>query len=239
MLRTLAAACTLVVCASLVSGCGGSHRNTLASPIAYGSVTLAGNSPPRWLAKIVERVVRVWGNGNFHTVEYHFGKHTDVAQMFGSFKTPPPKPCATSYCPVPVRLHGWNIRLVVSTRTHRILSARLGQRIAHTQAPDIAWHANRDFHIFLRMPGIAPCKVPTGGTHLRPVYLRGRCTTSYVRRPPSPNSGQIRIKFIEVWSPREGASVLPMKAGWVVTVGPTGHVQSAFRVIGEPPQLWK
>jgi hypothetical protein len=250
MLRTLAAACTLLVCASLVTGCGGSHRNTLASRIAdnHGPAVLTANSaPPRWLAKIVGRVARVWGHGNFHTIEYHFGKHTDAAEMFGRFETPPPKPCTTSYCPVPVRVHGWNLRLVVSKRTHRILSARIGQRITHAQAPEIAWHANRDFHIFPRAPGTVSCKIPRGGSNLirrggtnpRPMYLGGRCTTSYVRRPPSPNSGKIRIRFIEVWSPSGGASGPPMRAGWVVTVGPTGHVNSAHRVIGEPPQAWK
>jgi hypothetical protein len=235
MARSLAVACTLVICASLVSGCGEAHRNAVGTPIAFRA-----GIPPHWLAKAVEHEARLFGDPKFHTVDYQFGKHKDVARLFGRFKTPPPPACKPGYyCPVPVRLHGRNLWLVVSTRTHRILWAGIGQRITHTQASEIAWHANRDFHIFPRVPGTKSCKILRGGFHPRPSYLHGRCTTSYVRRPPSPNSGQIRIKYIEVWSPSGGASGAPMKAGWVVTVRPTGQVQPAFRLIGEPLQLRK
>jgi hypothetical protein len=48
-MKLLIAAASLLLCASLVSGCGGSHRNTLAGPLAYGAVLTSGTSPPHWL----------------------------------------------------------------------------------------------------------------------------------------------------------------------------------------------
>jgi hypothetical protein len=216
----------LVLYVSLVAGCGGSHQRGLATP-DVGFV-----DPPPWLGKIVEREARLLGDAHPRTIEYHFGKQRDVAMMFGRFETPPPVACTTSYCPVPVRLRGWNLRLVVSTRTHRILSARIGQAIAHTQAPEIAWHASRLFRIFPQFPGTVSCKIPRGG--LGAVRLRGRCMISYVSSPPY-GQRAIRIRFGERW--RDGGRV--HRGGWIVTVLlKDGRVQS-IRVIGQPPQLWE
>jgi hypothetical protein len=103
----------------------------------------------------------------------------------------------------------------------------LGRIVTREAGPEIAWHASPFFHIFPRGPATVDCRIPRGGPGA--VRLRGRCTTSYVRAI-SPNSGRIRVAFVERWGHRSG--------GWVVTVGPSGRVLG-FRLTGQlPPQLW-
>lgn len=142
--------------------------------------------------------------------------------MFGEFTTPSPAG------------HGTSLRLVVSPRTHRILSTTLSRRIEGTQAPALARRSSRFLRIFPARPGRTACSIPRGGTTTTPATLRGRCSTEFVSSPPYPR-GAIRVRFGERW--RLGGR--RQRAAWIVTVRlRDGRVQST-RVTGQPPQLWK
>jgi hypothetical protein len=217
----------LLFCGCLAAGCGASHVRLAAVHATW--------EPPAWLAKIVAREARLLNDRDPHGgTSYKFSKHKVVVEMFGEFTTPPPAACTTSYCPVPFRVHGTSLRLVISPRTHRLLSAALSQRIAGTQAPAIARRSSRFLRIFPARPGRATCLIPRGGVRTNDSTLRGRCSTLFVSRPPYPRGG-IRIWFGERW--RLGGRA--QRAAWIVTVRlRDGHVQST-QVIGQPPQLWK
>src|SRR5215831_3106418 len=136
----------LLLCAWLAAGCGSSRVRPTA---LHGFV-----EPPAWLGEIVAREDRLLNDRDPHGVtSYALSKQKDVVEIFGKFTTPPPAACTTSYCPVPVRLHGTSLRLVISPRTHRILSANLSQRIEGTQAPAIARRSSRFLRIFPARPG--------------------------------------------------------------------------------------
>jgi hypothetical protein len=229
----------LLLCGSLVAGCGASHVRP--------AVLHASWEPPAWLAKIVAREDRRLNDRDPHGgTSYALSKQKDVVDIFGEFTTPPPAACTTSYCPVPVRLHGTLLRLVISPRTHGLLSATLSQRIEGTQAPAIARRSSRSLRIFPARPGRTTCSIPRGGSPVileqqtdDPVQtsrstLRGRCSTQFVSSPPYPR-GAIRVRFGERW--RLGGR--KQRAAWIVTVRlRDGRVQST-QVEGQPPQLWK
>lgn len=215
--------CTLVLCSCLVAGCGSSHARLAGVPT---------HITPAWLTKIVRHEATLLGNRSVRTVSITFGKHKDVIDMFGEFKTPAPAPCTTGYCPVPVRMHGTSLRLVVSPRSHRLLSAALGARVAHIQAVEIAQRSSPFFHIFRPLPARVNCSIPRGAQGK--VYFRGRCTTEYASSPPY-HRERLRIGFIERW--HEGHRV--HQGGWIVTVGLDNGRVLGMHLIGKiPPQLW-
>jgi hypothetical protein len=226
----------LFFCAGLAAGCGGSHVEPTAAHVGL-------YQPPMWLTRIVGREDRRFNDRDPHGgTSYTLSKQKDVVMVFGRFTKPPAKSCATGYCPTPVRLQGTSLRLVISPRTHHLVSATLSRRIAGTQAPAIARRSSRVLHIFPRHPGRASCSIPRGGTVLIPrsgvnathATLHGRCITAFVSRPPYPR-GAIRIFFGERW--RLGGRL--QHAAWIVTVRlRDGRVQST-QVTGQPPQLWK
>lgn len=211
----------LVLCAGLVAGCGGSGVTGIADPVA-----------PVWLTKIMRHEAALLGDRSPRPIAVTFGKQKDVDEMFGEFRTPAPAPCTTSYCPVPVRLRGTSVRLVVSPRTHRLLSVTIGRQIAHTQAPEIARRASPFLRIFRSLPGTITCSIPPGGQGS--VHLRGRCTTEFVSSPPY-RRGEIRIGFIERWREARHLS----RGGWIVTVGLENGRVLGVQITGKiPPQLW-
>jgi hypothetical protein len=221
----------LLLCACLTAGCGGSHNRLTAVRAGYLS------RPPAWLLRIVAREDRLLNDRNpGGGTSYTLSKQKDVVEMFGEFTTPPSAACTTSYCPVPVRLHGTSVRLVISPRTHRILSATLSQRITGAQAPAIARRSSRFLRIFPARPGRTACSIDRGGLGgLNPTRatLRGRCTTEFVTYPYSRKT--VRVRFSEQW--RLGGRL--QRAAWIVTVRrQDGRVQST-QVTGQPPQLWK
>jgi hypothetical protein len=229
-------ASTVLLCASLAAGCGGSHVRPTAVPVGL-------HRPPAWLTKIVAREDRLLNDRNPHGgTSYSLSKQKDVIVMFGHFTTPPPAACTTSYCPVPVRLHGTSLRLVISPRTHRLLSATLSQRIGGNQAPAIAQRSSRVLHIFPRHPGKVACSIPRGGSvvitqgrvNTTHPTLRGSCMTAFVSRPPY-RRGSIRIFFGERW----GLGGRLHHAAWIVTVRLRDGQVVETRVMGQPPQLWK
>ena len=225
----------LLLCASLAAGCGGSHVQPTAAHVGL-------YQPPMWLTKIVAREDRRFSDRDPHGgTSYTFSKRQDVVEMFGEFTTPIPR-CKGSYCPVPPRHHGTSLRLVISPRTHRLLSAKLSRRIAGTQAPEVAQRSDRVFHIFPPHPGKVACSIPRGGsitiprsgTNTTHATLRGRCMTAFVSRPPY-RRGSIRVFFGERW--RLGGRL--QHAAWIVTVRlRDGRVEST-QVTGQPPQFWK
>jgi hypothetical protein len=217
-----------LTCAFLAAGCASSH-------VRPANFHTGLWEPPPWLAKIVAREDRLFSDRDPHGgTSYALSKKKDVVEISGEFTTPPPAACTTSYCPVPVRLHGTSLRLVMSPRTHRLVSATLSQRIAGTQAPAIARRSDRYLRIFPARPGRTACAIPRGGVQPTRKTLRGRCTTEFVSSTPYPR-GAIRVRFGERW--RLGGSL--QRAAWIVTVRlRDGRVQST-RVAGQPPQLWK
>jgi len=217
----------LLVCACLAAGCGGSHVRLAA---VHGFV-----EPPSWLGKIVAREDRLLNDRDPHGgTSYELSKQRDVVWIFGEFTTPAPAACKAPYCPVPVRRHGTSLRLVLSPRTHRLLSATLSPRIEGTQAPAIARRSSRFLRIFPALPGRSACSIPRGGLQTSHLTLRGRCSTQFVSSPPY-SRGAIRVRFGERW--RLGGR--KQRAAWIVTVRlRDGRVQST-QVTGQPPQLWK
>jgi hypothetical protein len=237
-MRRIVGVLALLLCGCLAAGCGGSHVRLTAVHFHHYV------QPPMWLTRIVAREDRLLNDKDPHGgISYTLSKQKDVVVMFGEFTTPPPAACTTSYCPVPVRLHGTSLRLVISPRTHHLVSATLSQRIENDQAVAIARRSSRVLRIFPALPGRASCSIPRGGTHLastgpktkaNPTTLRGRCKMQYVSSPPYPR-GAIRVRFGERW--RLGGHM--HRAAWIVTVRyRDGRVQST-QVIGQPPQLWK
>jgi len=221
-MHRFAAVLTAGLGACLVAGCGASHIRFTG---AHAFIT------PAWLAKTVHREATLLSARDLHGIEITFGKQRDVVEIFGDFRTPAPT-CTTSYCPVPIGLHATSVRLVIATRTHRVLSVNLGQRITHAQAPGIARHSSPFLRIFRSVPGRIACSIPRGG--MGSVHLRGRCTTEFVSAPPY-RRREIRIGFIERW--REGHRV--DHGGWIVTVGlDDGRVLGVHLTGGVPPQLW-
>jgi hypothetical protein len=227
VVRRIVGVSALLLCGCLVAGCGASHVRP--------AVLHASWEPPAWLARIVAREDRRLNDRDPHGgTSYALSKQKDVVDIFGEFTTPPPAACTTSYCPVPVRLHGTLLRLVISPRTHRLLSATLSQQIEGTQAPAIARRSSRFLRIFPARPGRTACSIPRGGVQTSRSTLRGRCSTQFVSSPPYPR-GAIRVRFGERW--RLGGR--KQRAAWIVTVRlRDGRVQST-QVEGQPPQLWK
>jgi hypothetical protein len=219
----------LLLCACAAAGCGGSHVRLTALHTPHYI------QPPMWLTRIIAREDRLLNDRDRHGgLSYTVSKHKAVVVIFGEFTTPPPSACKSPYCPSPSRQHGTSLRLVVSPRTHHLLSATLSSRIENDQAVAIARRSSRVLRIFPALPGRASCSIPRGGTHLTPTTLHGRCKTQYVSSPPYPR-GAIRVRFGERW--RMGGHV--QRAAWIVTVRyRDGHVQST-QVSGQPPQLWK
>jgi hypothetical protein len=225
-MRRVVGLLVLVVCACLVSGCGGSRVQPTALHGLY--------EPHIWLTRIVARENRRFNDRDPHVgALYTFSKQKDVVAMSGEFTAPPPA-CKGSYCPVPPRPHGTSLRLVISPRTHHLVSAKLSPRIAGTQAPAIAQRSSRVLRIFPARPGRTACSIPRGGTHLVGDKLRGRCSTEFVSSPPYPR-GAIRIRFGERW--RLGGHL--QRAAWIVTVRLRDGRVEATHVTGQPPQLWK
>jgi hypothetical protein len=236
-MQRMAGLSALLLCVGVTAGCGGSHVRLTALHAPQDV------QPPEWLARIVGREDRLLNdrdpNGG---TSYTLSKQKDVIVMFGEFATPSPAACTTSYCPVPVRMQGTSLRLVIAPRTHRLLSVTLSQRISGNQAPAIARRSSRVLRIFPARPGRAPCAIPRGGSQLiKPggtqqtkSTLRGRCTTQFVMSPPLSRK-TIRVRFGERW--RLGGHA--QRAAWIVTVRlRDGRVQST-QVLGQPPQLWK
>jgi hypothetical protein len=217
----------LLLSACLTAGCGGSHARL---------TTLHGHlsRPPAWLTRIVAREDRLLddrdpGGGTSYTLS----KHKDVVETFGEFTTPPLPACTASSCPSPFRQHGTSLRLVVSPRTHRILSATLSRRITGAQAPALARRSSRFLRIFPARPGRTPCSIPRGGLNPTRATLRGRCTTEFVTYPYSRKT--VRVRFGERWR----LSGRLQRAAWILTVRRRdGRVRST-QVTGQPPQLWK
>ncbi|MGH3009552.1 MAG: hypothetical protein ACRDLM_09150 [Gaiellaceae bacterium] len=162
-------------------------------------------------------------------------KERDAVETFGEFTTPPAPACKTGYCPVPFRLHGTSLRLLISPRTHRILGAALSTRIAGAQAPEIARRSNRFLHIFPSRPEKVACLIPRGGHNAAAQTFRGRCTTEFVSFSPY-NRKVVPVRFEERW--RHGGGHV-QRAAWIVTVRRRDGRVEATRVIGQPPQLWK
>ena len=95
-----------------------------------------------------------------------------------------------------------------------------------------ARRASSRFRIFPDTPALyLRCAIPQGGMHVG--ALIGTCSTVTL-----PDNRVKRVKFVETWSPKGGASGPPMTASWVVTLRRKGRVK-AIRVVGLPPQLWK
>ncbi len=212
----------------VAAGCGGSR-------VRLANFHGGDLGPPAWLTRIVageDRLLNERSPGG--GTSYTFSKRKDVVEMFGEFTTPPPAACKTSYCPAPFRQHGTSLRLVISPRTHRILSATLSSRTAGTQAPAIARRSSRFLGIFPSRPGRTPCSIPRGGTNTTRLTLRGRCTTEFVSSPPY-TRGAIRVRFGERW--RLGGHL--QRAAWIVTVRLRDGRIEATHVTGQPPQLWK
>jgi hypothetical protein len=219
----------LLLCASLAAGCGGSHAR-LTALVPVGGY----HEQPGWLTRIIAREDRRFSDRDPNgALSYTHSKQKDVVGVSGKFTTPLPG-CRTSYCPVPVRRHGTFLRLIISPRTHRVLSATLSQRIGGTQAPEIAQRSSRFLHIFPPHPGKVACSIPRGGTHLVGAKLHGRCKTAFVSSPPYPR-GAIRVFFGERW--KLGGRL--HHAAWFVTVRLRDGRVEATRVTGQPPQLWK
>lgn len=205
----------LVLCACLAAGCGGSHVRL---------TTLHGTyTPPRWLTAIMGREARLLHESSKPPIgdSISFSKRRVLVEMFGQF---------TSLS----RVHGTTLRLVISRRTHRIVSATLGRQIDATQAPEIAQRSSRFLHIFRPLPGKGACSIPRGGTQLTRATIRGRCTTGFVSSPPY-TPGAIRVRFGERW--RFGGRA--RRAAWIVTVRYRDGRVLATHVTGQPPQLWK
>lgn len=228
-MQRIAVAFALLLCAYLAAGCGGSHVRLTA--LRGGGLY----EPPAWLTRIVAREDRLLNDWDSHGgTSFTLSKRKDVVELFGEFTTPPPGACKAPYCPSPFRQHGTSLRLVISPRTHRILSATLSRRIEGTQAPPIARRSSQFLRIFPAQPGRATCSIPRGATNLTRSTLRGRCSTEFVSSPPYPR-GAIRIRFGERW--RLGGRL--QRAAWIVTVGLQDGKVEATRVTGQPPQLWK
>jgi hypothetical protein len=217
----------LLLCSCLAAGCGGSH-------VRLTALHSHLSRPPAWLLRIVARERRLLNDRNpGGGTSYTLSKQKDVVEMFGEFTTPPPAACTTSYCPSPFRLHGTSLRLAISPRTHRVLSATLSQRITGAQAPAIARRSSRFLRIFPARPGRTACSIPRGGLNPTRATLRGRCTTEFVAYPFSRKT--VRVRFAERW--RLGGHT--QRAAWIVTVRRRdGRVQST-QVTGQPPQLWE
>lgn len=218
----------LLLCACLTAGCGGSHVRLTA--IRAGHLS----RPPAWLSRIVAREDRLLGDRNpVGGTSYTLSNRKDVVEMFGEFTTPPPTACTTSYCPSPFGQRGTSLRLVVSPRTHRILSATLSRRITGAQAPAVARRSSRFLRIFPARPGRTACSIPRGGLNPTRATFRGRCTTEFVTYPYIRKT--VRVRFGEQW--RLGERL--QRAAWIVTVRRRdGRVRST-QVTGQPPQLWK
>jgi hypothetical protein len=223
-MQRIAGVFALLLCSCVAAGCGGSHIRLTA--FQHGGLA----RPPAWLTKIVAREDRLFNDRNpGGGTSYTFSKLKDVVVMFGEFTGGCP---ANAYCTASPPPHGTSLRLVISPRTHHVLSATLSRRIAGTQAPAIAQRSSRFLHIFPPHPGKVACSIPHGGGSAQP--LHGRCMTAFVSRPPY-RRGSIRIFFGERW--RLGGRL--QHAAWIVTVRlRDGRVQST-QVTAPPPQLWR
>lgn len=227
-MRRIAGVFALLLGAFLAAGCGGSHVRLTALHAGF-------HEPPLWLTRIVAREDRLLRDSDSHGgMSGTFSKRKDVIVVFGNFTTPPRAACKAPYCPSPFRRHGTSLRLVISPRTHRLLSATLSPQIEGTQAPAIARRSGRFLQIFPPHPGRVACLIPRGGMNTARRTLRGRCTTEFVTSPPY-TRGAIRVRFGERW--RLGGR--RQRAAWIVTVRLRDGRVEATDVTGQPPQLWK
>ena len=216
----------LGLCAFLAAGCAASHARLAGVHV--------GDRPPAWLTTIASQEDKRFNDRGDGSLSIKFSKRRYVVEMFGEFTTPPPAACTTSYCPVPVRLHGTFLRLVISPRTHRILSATISRRIDGTQAIAVARHSSPVLRIFPARPGRASCAIPRGA-HVGGTFS-GRCVTELAAATrASRRAGAVRILFGERWG-REGPA---QRAAWVVTVRYSDGRVLSTQATGQPPQLWK
>jgi len=202
-------AAALILLAGVLAGCGA---------VKVRTASLHTVRPPGWLRTVVsEETARLGGSG-VHGASIRFGRRSDVVQLFGEFTRP---------------RRGTSARLVVSTRTHRLLGAAVGDGIAPTQAFAAARRASRVFTIFRAEPGTVACAIPRGGLSTKTMRLRGRCTTELVAKPL--RRGTLRVAFVEHW--RNGGRAA--RGGWIVSVRLADGRVTGIRLTGAtPPQLW-
>ena len=205
---------SLVFCAGLVAGCGGSSIQT----IAHAQAKYFGD-PNAAITRIetVRLVGALPGHRRWTMIQMK-GRHAFRVGCPRSGPAPP-GPCAAHYLEVGVDLanHGkvmyWGL---TASEVSAIARAR---------------RASPRFRIFPDAMGLyLRCAIPRGGTQLPPDRpLTGICSTEV-----APNNHVRRVAFIETWGGGIGANT----AGWIVTLSRSGRVQSV-RVTGQPPQLWR
>ncbi len=168
--------------------------------------------------------VRIWGARPGHARWAMIRMKSRHAFRVGCPRPGPgaPGPCGAHYLEVGVDLASHKVGLDWG------LTASEVSTIAR------ALHASRWFRIFPDTPALyLRCAIPRGGTQspTSSRSLAGTCSTV-----AEPSNDVRQVAFVETF--RLSPSSKLSKAGWVVTLGRSGRVQS-IRVTGQPPQLWK
>jgi len=210
MTRALAAA-SLVVCASLVAGCGGSSLQAIAHKQAkyYGD-------PHAAITRI--ETVQIRGARPGHERWAMIQMKSRHAFRVGCISAGPglAGDCHARYLEVGVDL------------TNREVGLYWGLTASEVSTIAGARHASPRFRIFPDTAGLyLRCAIPRCGPSRGTVT--GTCSTN-----ARPSDHVRRVEFIETW--RNGGSVNLSKAVWVVTLSRDGRVQS-IHVTGQPPQL--
>jgi hypothetical protein len=207
------------------AGCGSSKP----------AVHLGGPTHPRWLTAIVKREVRQLGNHPVQRTTYRRSPGRggeEIVEVFGRFATPPPSCPPGARCPLMISMRGTVLRLVISTRTHRLVSMQITQPVTPARAPQTARAASSVYAIFPSEPGSRACRIPAGG--VRPSGTPGipaQCTTQLVGARP----GFARIRFAERWSMDHRGQT----AAWIMSVRLRDGRITGEHVTGQPPQYWK
>lgn len=210
MRRALAAAFLLALAVGVAAAYGGSSIQTL----AHQQAKYFGD-PQAAITRI--ETVRIFGARPGHsrwTMIQMKGSH---AFRVGCPRPGPgiPGPCGARYLEVGVDLANHKVGL------------DWGLTASEVSAIARARKASWLFKIFPDTPGLyLHCAISRGGLHLP---AAGTCSTV-----AEPSNHVRRVEFVETWRNRGHART--NKAGWVVTLSRSGHVQSVHPT-GQPPQL--
>jgi hypothetical protein len=202
----------LCLCAFLAAGCGSSYQQA----ISRESSQFLGDPYPTVLSVELERNV----NGDREAVipvTGHFTIRPECPALAGS---------AAAHC------HASHTRFAVLE--FDLPNPNSGGGVWTVSAAQIAAisTARRANPLFSTFPDftseIVRCSIPRGGPSGG--AIDGTCSTS-----TAPYKHIKRVEFVEHW-PLSEKSGTRNKAGWVVTLVPSGAVRSVH-VIGHPPQL--
>jgi hypothetical protein len=216
MFRTPIAVCVLMISMSAVTGCGGASIRQVA--LREAELHLVGKHP---------KVIRV------ETAQDAAGANLAVAIVHGNFRLPASCGLATGRCR-PQQTHYFTVAF---SRDH---PDSWSAETTSAAELDAVAHARQSRPLFSIFPDFASfsirCAIPRAGPH--PAAIPGLCHTTYE------TLNHVRVvEFGEKWPlaslPSSGYGPHETSARWIVTLSPSGHIDS-IRVTGDqPPQQWK